>query len=97
MKKRKSESNNIHIFSIGIALLDPPPFVLPVSSDSHSEQTMETVPHVDDLTARSELLAEVSKHHCWGLTAARELQIKDITHESAFHVSFYWFILSKPN
>lgn len=45
------------------------------------------MPHIDDAAARDAVLSYASQHLCWGISAARDMTILDITPSSAFRVT----------
>lgn len=70
-----------------VAPIAPPPSELPRGgADSSSRRGNASVPNIDDVTAREAVLSYVSQYHCWGMNAARQMTIMDITASSAFHV-----------
>ena len=72
--------------SFGTALITPPPPLTPSGPRTPSQGAIDSIPNIDDATARDVAISEVAQHLCWGLTAAREMKINDIIPISAFHV-----------
>lgn len=69
------------------AHIAPPSPILPSGDgDSSTRRGNADVPNIDEIAARDAVLSYVSRNLCWGLAAAREMTILDITPSSAFQV-----------
>lgn len=75
------------IIVVAAHIAPPPPLLPSGDSDSSTRRGNAAVPNVDEIAARDAVLSYVSRNHCWGLSAAREMTILDITPSSAFQVN----------
>lgn len=77
---------------INSAPISPPSSELPRGDggDPSVRRGNASIPNMDEITARDAVLSYASKDICWGLSAAREMTILDITASSAFQVINYY-------
>lgn len=69
----------------------PPPSYEEVVREPPQREQVTGLPKIDDSEARNALLEHVAENCCYGSSAAKEMQIKDLQHSSAFHYTLETF------